>query len=253
MFIDSHCHLYIHDFEADLDEVIKRATNAGVDRFYFPAIDKSTAEDMMRVVARFPGKCIPMMGLHPCSVNERFQEEMDFVEAMLKHQSFAAIGEIGLDYYWDKQFIQLQQQVFIRQIELANQYQLPIVIHTREAMEDTIRVVKDRLPDKRGIFHCFGGTLEQAQTIAEMGFKLGIGGVLTYKKSGLAAIIEKIPLKDLVLETDAPYLPPVPYRGKRNESSYLPIIAGEIARIKNVPIEEVAEITSQNTLRLFAL
>ena len=253
MWIDSHCHLYTNDFDNDLDEVMTRAEKADVRRFYFPAIDKSTAAEMLKVVNRFPDKCIPMMGLHPCSVNAGFQEEIAFVEDMLTHRKFAAIGEIGLDYYWDKQFINLQQQLFVHQIELANRYSLPIVIHTRDAMEDTIELVRNNLPEKRGIFHCFGGNLAEAQQIIGLGFLLGIGGVLTYKKSGLAAVFSEIPLEHIVLETDSPYLSPVPYRGKRNESSYLPIIANEIARIKGIGLGEVARITSHNALQVFAL
>lgn len=253
MLIDSHCHLYSKDFDNDLNEVITRAQNAGVKRFYFPAIDQSTAMDMLRIVDQFRDICIPMMGLHPCSVNASFQNEISFVEEILQKRKFAAIGEIGLDYYWDKQFIDIQKQVFIRQIELANQYLLPIVIHTRDAMADTISLVSTHLPQKRGIFHCFGGSIGEAKSIIEMGFLLGIGGVLTFKKSGLASVISEIPLEHIVLETDAPYLSPVPYRGKRNESSYLRIIATELAHIKKVSIEEVERITTENALQVFAL
>lgn len=253
MLIDSHCHLYIKDFDNDLQEVITRAKNAGINRFYFPAIDQSTAADMFRVADQFPDICIPMMGLHPCSVNASFQQEISFVEDILQKRKFAAIGEIGLDYYWDKQFMNIQKQVFIRQIELANQYALPIVIHTREAMADTIELVSTHLPQKRGIFHCFVGSVAEAKSIIEMGFLLGIGGVLTYKKSGLAEVMSEIPLEHVVLETDAPYLSPVPCRGKRNESSYLRIIATELAQIKKISVEEVERITTANALQVFAL
>jgi len=253
MLIDSHCHLYLKDFEHDLHEVINRAEAAGVGRFYFPSIDRENAADLFRVADQFPDLCIPMLGLHPCSVNADFHQEILFIEEMLQKRKFAAIGEIGLDYYWDKQFVDLQKQMFIKQIELANRYALPIVIHTREAMNDTLDVVKQHVPEKRGIFHCFGGTIRDATTIIDLGFLLGIGGVLTYKKSGLAEVITEIPLQHIVLETDAPYLSPVPYRGKRNESSYLRIIANEIARIKKVSVEEVEKITTQNALDVFAL
>jgi len=253
MLIDTHCHLYLSEFDQDRGEVMKRALEAGIERFYFPAIDKGNSKLLYSVVSQYPEFCFPMIGVHPCSVDVNHELEMSFVENELQLKKFSAIGEIGLDYYWDTSYIELQKECFIRQIHLADQYNLPIVIHTRNAMNDTIELVKNNLPKRRGIFHCFGGSLDEANQIVDMGFCLGIGGVLTYKKSGLAAVISEISINHIVLETDAPYLAPVPYRGKRNESSYLKIIAEDVARIKGISFKEVAERTSANARAVFAL
>lgn len=252
--IDTHCHLYSEEFKQDIAAIINRAENNGVAKFYLPGIDSTAIEAMMELEHRFPGKCIAMAGLHPCYVNENFENELEIVAGWLAKRKFAAIGEIGLDYYWDKTFTNQQQQAFKMQIEWALQFDLPIVIHTREAMEDTINIVKEYVPRQvRGIFHCFSGSYENALEIINAGFYLGIGGVVTYKNSGLAEVISKIDLKHLVLETDAPYLTPVPFRGKRNESSYLNYIAQKLAEIKKCSIEEVAEITTGNAKKIFAL
>ena len=253
MFIDTHCHLYVKEFAADREEVLKRAVDAGVERFYLPAIDQESDPSMFDLADKYPDRCIPMIGLHPCSVKENFMDELSFVEEKLSERKFAAIGEIGLDYHWDTQYIANQKLAFIKQIDLANNFSLPIVIHTREAMRDTIDLVKSHPVNRKGIFHCFGGSAADAEEITGLGYYLGIGGVLTYKKAGLADILTQIPLECLVLETDAPYLSPVPYRGKRNESSYLPVIAAELSRVMKVSIEEIAEVTTANARKIFSI
>lgn len=254
MIVDTHCHLYLDSFKTDITEVIKRAESEGVNKFYLPAIDSTEIENMFLLEERFPGKCFAMMGLHPCSVKENYLDELIIVKDWLSKRKFAAIGEIGLDFYWDKTFIVQQYEAFSMQIELSLKYNLPIIIHTRNAMQETIDVVKEFMPGGvRGIFHCFGGTIENAIEIIDAGFYLGIGGVLTYKKSGLAEVLEKIDLKYIVLETDSPYLTPEPFRGKRNESSYLKYIVEKLAQIKKVSVEEVAAITTKNAEKIFGL
>jgi TatD DNase family protein len=251
---DTHCHLYSDELIIDIDAVIKRATNEQVTKFYLPAIDSTTHEAMLLLEEKFPGKCIAMMGLHPCSVKENYLTELQVVEEWLSKKKFAAVGEIGLDFYWDKTFTAQQYDAFKKQIELALYYKLPIVIHTRNAMAETIAVVKEYAgKGLNGIFHCFGGTYQDAVDIIDMGFYLGIGGVVTYKNSGLAQVIQKIDMQYLVLETDAPYLTPVPFRGKRNESSYLKYVADAIAAIKNVSKEELAAITTANAEKIFGI
>ncbi|MEO7307955.1 MAG: TatD family hydrolase [Ferruginibacter sp.] len=254
MIVDTHCHLYLDVFKQDIHEVIKRAEKEGVNKFYLPAIDSTEIENLFLLEAQFPGKCIGMIGLHPCSVKENYQEELNLVKDWLAKRKFAAVGEIGLDFYWDKTFTAQQYEAFRIQIEFSLQYNLPIVIHTRNAMDETIKVVKEFVSKGvRGIFHCFGGTVENAKEIIDAGFYLGIGGVLTYKKAGLAEVLEKIDLRYMVLETDSPYLTPVPFRGKRNESSYLKYIIEKLALIKNVSVEEVASVTTANAEKIFGL
>ena len=251
---DTHCHLYSEEFTFDIDIVIQQAEKEGVQKFYLPGINSNSINAMLALENRFPHKCIAMMGLHPCYVKENYLDELSIVSNWLASRKFAAVGEIGLDYYWDKTFAVQQQEVFRAQIELSIQYNLPIVIHTRNAMQDTINTVKEYAgKGVYGIFHCFGGSYETAQEIIKAGFYLGIGGVLTYKKAGLADVLENIDLQHLVLETDAPYLAPVPFRGKRNESSYLKYILAKLAEIKNVSIEEVAAVTTANAQKIFGL
>ncbi len=254
MIVDTHCHLYLDEFKNDITEVIKRAEYEGVNKFYLPGIDSTEIENMILLETKFPGKCIAMMGLHPCYVKENYQQELAVLKNWLAKRKFAAVGEIGLDFYWDKTFVTQQYEAFRLQIELSLQYNLPIVIHTRNAMQETINVVKEFVPaGVKGIFHCFGGTVENANEIIDAGFYLGIGGVLTYKKSGLAEVLDKIDLKHIVLETDSPYLTPVPFRGKRNESSYLKYVIEKLAEIKKVSIEEIAIVTTANAEKIFGL
>lgn len=250
--IDTHTHLYVSAFRNDVDQVIARAENEGVRRFYLPAIDSGEIAAMLDLEARYPQKCIAMMGVHPCSIKEDYRAELDIAAGWLSKRRFAAVGEMGLDYYWDKTHIAQQQEAFHEQISWALHYKLPIVIHSRDSMDDCIALVKERQNgDLRGIFHCFTGDLEAARKIIDLGFYLGIGGVLTYKNSGLGDVLKEIPMEHIVLETDAPYLTPVPFRGKRNESSYIKYVAARLAEIKNRSVEEVAAVTTANAEKIF--
>ncbi len=252
ILIDTHAHLYSKEFKGDSKDVIQRAFDAGVARVYLPAIDSEVIDDMLKLEETYPGKFFAMMGLHPCSVNENYKDELDIVKRWLDKRSFAAIGEVGLDFYWDTTFAKEQFEAFNLQMQWALDLNKPLVIHTRKAMRETIDTVKP-FADKglTGIFHCFGGNAKEASEIIAMGFYLGIGGVLTYKNAGLVSVLENISLEHIVLETDAPYLTPVPYRGKRNESSYLTYIAAKLAEVKNVSVEEVGEITTANAEKIF--
>lgn len=252
--VDTHTHIYGKQFVSDLPEVVARAQAEGVEKFYLPGIDSTVIESMLALEARYPGVCIPMMGLHPTSVNAGYQAELDIVATWLSRRPFAAVGEIGLDFYWDRTFETQQYEAFRAQIELALAHRLPIVIHTRNAMPETIRVVKEYTSrGLRGIFHCFGDTYESAVEIIDAGFYLGIGGVLTYKNSTLPAVLARIPLEHLVLETDAPYLTPVPFRGKRNEPSYLRYVVDHLATLKNVSAATIADVTTANAQKIFTL
>lgn len=252
--IDTHTHLYLSDFKEDIESIIKRAEDAGINKFYLPAIDRSTHHEMIALEEKYPAKCFAMMGLHPCSVKENYKEELSIIEDWISRRKFAAIGEIGLDFYWDKTFSDQQYEAFTHQINLALQYDLPIVIHTRNAMQETINVVKEFAPKGlKGIFHCFSGSYESAKEIIKAGFYLGIGGVVTYKNAGLAEVLEKIELDHLVLETDSPYLTPVPFRGKRNESSYIKYVVARLAEIKNTTADEIAAITTANANKIFGV
>jgi TatD DNase family protein len=250
-FIDTHAHIYLPEFDADREVLLNRAAEKGVGRILMPAIDTTTHAQLLATEASWP-QCSAMMGLHPCSVNEQFGNELTVVETYLKSRSFIAIGEIGLDFYWDATFKQQQYEAFETQIRWALQYDLPIAIHSRNALDDCIKVV-GKYPGLRGMFHCFSGTVEQANRIMDLSFYMGIGGVLTYKNAGLDKVIQAIGLDAVVLETDAPYLTPVPHRGKRNESSYIPLIAAKLAEVTSHSIEDVAAITSQNATTLFRL
>lgn len=248
--IDTHAHIYLPQFDSDREEIIWKAKTAGVTKIYLPAIDASTHQQMLRTEAEF-SFCKSMMGLHPCSVNENYTEEIAVVEKHLAGRSFVAVGEIGLDFYWDKTFVQQQYKAFERQIELALAYKLPIVIHSRDATDECIEVVS-KYPSLRGVFHCFTGTEVQAQKIVELNFMLGIGGVVTFKNAGLDNVISQLGLSSVILETDAPYLAPAPYRGKRNEPSYVKTVAERLASLLNLSLEEVASTTSSNAEKLFS-
>lgn len=254
ILIDTHCHLYSEEFVPDIDAVIERASTEGVQKFYLPGIDSSSIDAMLNLEIRFPDRCFAMMGLHPCYVKENYKQELDIVQNWLTKRKFSAVGEIGLDFYWDKTFATEQYEAFRIQMEWAIAYDRPIVIHTRNAMQETINLVKEYVPKGiRGIFHCFSGSYESAQEIINAGFYLGIGGVLTYKNAGLSEVLQKIDLKHLVLETDAPYLTPVPFRGKRNESSYLKYVVAKLSEAKDVSIEEIAAITTANAEKIFGI
>ncbi|ACU57746.1 TatD family hydrolase [Chitinophaga pinensis] len=253
-WIDTHAHLYGEDFSDDRTAVVERALAAGVERLYLPNIDSSSIAGMLALETEFPDKCFAMMGVHPCYVNENVDQELGIIKDWLAKRPFKAIGEIGLDFYWDKTHVEQQYKAFRTQLELAREYSLPVAIHSRESTRECIDEVK-ALQDGRlsGVFHCFSGTLEEAKEIIDLGFYLGIGGVVTFKKSGLDKILEEIDLANVVLETDAPYLAPVPYRGKRNESAYIPLIGEKIADVKNLKIADVAAITTNNALKLFKM
>jgi TatD DNase family protein len=251
-FVDTHCHLYAKEFEDDIAEVIQRSEITGVEKFYLPAIDSTTLQPMLELEKKFPGKCMAMAGLHPCSVKENYKQELLIIETLLKERKFAAIGESGLDFYWDKSFEKNQYDAFHVQLEWALQYDLPIVIHSRDSMQECISTVREHQNGNlKGLFHCFSGSIESAEEIIGLGFYLGIGGVLTYKKSSLSEVLKKIDLKRMVLETDSPYLAPVPFRGKRNESSYLIHIAEKLAEVKGVGVEEIASLTTANAQKIF--
>lgn len=251
--IDTHSHLYSEEFKEDIEDILQKSNAAGVSRVYLPAIDNNSHEMMLALADKHPGYCIPMMGLHPCYVDDRFEDELDIVKAWLEKRPFAAIGEIGLDFYHSVAFKVQQEIAFQIQIEWAIAKDLPIVIHSRSSMDECIKMIVQHGKGKaRGIFHCFGGDERQAKKVIDLGFYLGIGGVVTYKNAGLAKIVEETPLENLVLETDAPYLSPVPYRGKRNESSYVVHVAEKIAELKGISIEKVDEITSTNAKKIFA-
>ena len=251
--IDTHTHLYSGEFEADINSVIERAVSEGVEKFYLPAIDMSVNDDLLDLEKKFPGKMYAMAGLHPCSVKENFKEEIQYITKLLEARKFAAIGETGLDFYWDTTFKKQQYESLRIHAQWAIDYKRPLVLHTRSAMQETIDVIKEFASENLfGIFHCFSGTIQNAKDIIDLGFLLGIGGVLTFKNSGLDQIVKEIGLKYMVLETDSPYLAPVPYRGKRNESSYLKYIVQKIADIKGVPVEEVASKTTNNAEKIFA-
>lgn len=252
MFIDTHTHLYSEEFDSDRIERINDAIEKGVSKLYMPNVDSASIEGMLQLEVHFPEHCFPMMGLHPCSVKENYRVELDVVKQWLDLRRFAAIGEIGMDLYWDKTFVKEQELAFREQIFWALEYNYTIVIHCRNAFDEIFSILQsyEKLP--KGIFHCFSGDFIQAEKVLSLGnFKLGIGGVVTFKNSGLDKVVEQLSLHDIVLETDAPYLAPVPYRGKRNESAYLPLIAEKIAQLKQVSVEEVAEITAKNALEIF--
>jgi TatD DNase family protein len=254
IFVDTHTHLYLKEFNKDREASIQAARDEGVKYFFLPNIDSEHYMAMLCLCISHPTHFFRMMGLHPTSVKENWEDEMEIVQDMLADPElkFWGIGEIGIDLYWDKTYEQLQIAAFSQQLDLAVRYDLPAIVHTRNSFEVAIKVIEEKNnPHLKGIFHCFSGTVEQAEEAIKSGFKLGIGGVVTYKNSGLPKVVEATGLEHLVLETDAPYLPPVPFRGKRNESKYIPVIAAKIAEIKKISIEEVAEVTTKTALSLF--
>jgi TatD DNase family protein len=256
IFADTHTHLYLEEFDKDRDLVVKSAIDKGVGYLFLPNIDSCSIEGMTGLSDRFPGHCFPMMGLHPTSVKAGYEKELALVaeNLSLPGRRFCAIGEIGIDLYWSREFESFQLTAFGIQLDLALKYDLPVVIHTRNSFDLAAGIIENlNNRELRGVFHCFGGSVKQALKAIDLGFRLGIGGIVTYKNSGLQQVVSEIPLEYLVLETDAPFLPPVPYRGQRNESAYIPVIAQKIAEIKNISITEVAERTTQNALNLFKL
>ncbi|MFO7851164.1 MAG: TatD family hydrolase [Bacteroidota bacterium] len=252
--IDSHTHLYLPEFDDDRDEIIGRALKNNVTKMLLPNINKDSVKPMMRMVANYPGICYPMIGIHPTSAKDDYEEQLESVENNLQKNNFIAIGEIGIDLYWDKTYISQQEAAFVEQLKIASREGLPVVIHSRESLEEIIALLDSAgLGNLRGVFHAFTGNIDQAREIIKRGFLLGVGGILTFKNSDLDKTIKSIELKKIILETDSPYLAPVPKRGKRNESSYVRFIAERLAEIKNVKVEEIARITTSNCKALFGL
>ena len=255
-FIDTHTHLFASEFDNDIDIVIKNALDNGISKMLLPNIDSTTTTKMLQLCDRYPNNCYPMIGLHPCSVKkDNLEKEISHVEQMLSQNKFIAVGEIGLDLYWDKSTLDLQKIAFESQIELAKKYKLPIAIHVRDSFDEAIEIV-ERLNDYNlsGVFHCFTGNLEEAQRIINLNnFYLGIGGVVTFKNGGINKIINQVSLDRIILETDSPYLSPTPFRGTRNESKYLLNIAHKMAELYNIDIEDIAKKTTKNAIDLFHL
>lgn len=249
---DTHAHIYAKDFDEDRTEMLRQCDDSDIKRIYMPNIDHTSIDSMLEVEQGHPNQCFCMMGLHPCSVKKDFECELYRVEEWLAKRKFAAVGEMGTDLYWEKTFWDQQKEAFKIQVGWAKKYKLPIVIHCRESMDQTIELLEPLLDNQlTGIFHCFSGTLEQAKKIISMGFYLGIGGVVTFKNGGLDKILPDIELKNMVLETDSPYLAPAPHRGKRNSPIYIPHIADKISEIKKISAEEIKLITTKNALNLF--
>jgi len=254
MLIDTHTHLYSEAFDSDRPEMMQRAYDAGIERFFIPAIDSRYTEAMYELEARYSNSIFLMMGLHPTSVKDNYEEELAHVIAQFKKRNFYAVGEIGIDLYWDTSTLEIQKIAFKKQIQLAKKYKLPIVIHCREAFDEIFGVLETEHDDDLfGIFHCFTGTLDQAQRAMDFNMKLGIGGVVTFKNGKIDQFLNQIDLAHIVLETDSPYLSPVPFRGKRNESSYLSLVCKKVATIYGISEEEVARITTENSNKIYGV
>ena len=254
MLVDTHSHIYSEDFSNDLEEVIQRAFENDVRKIVLPNIDSSSVKKMLDLADKYPQICYPQIGLHPTSVNEDYEEELELIEFWIKKRKFYGIGEVGIDLYWDKTFIAEQTDAFRRQIILAKKYELPVVVHVRESFDEVYAVLQEEKDGRlKGVFHSFTGTPEQAQLITDLGFKLGINGIITFKNNGLDQLISKIDPGHILLETDSPYLTPVPFRGKRNESSYLVYIAQKVAEIYQLPVAEITRITTENAAELFKI
>lgn len=250
--IDTHAHIYLPEFENDIGQVIETSKKGGIDKIFMPNIDHNSIAKMLELEKRYDDYCIPMMGLHPCYVKENYTKELDIISSWLEQRKFCAVGEIGIDLYWDKSFVDEQVKAFEIQINWAKDHGIPIVIHCRESIDMTIDIVSKQQDGKlKGIFHCFSGNNDHAQKIIDLGFLLGIGGVITFKNGGLDQVIPNIDLKNIVLETDSPYLAPTPFRGKRNTPAYLQHIASRIAELKECEISEIAQTTTENAQTVF--
>lgn len=249
---DTHCHLFVQEFDADRADMIQRAKATGITRMMLPNIDIGTVEQMLSVCEAFPGTCYPMLGLHPCSVTADYQDVLRTMSAFFQTHDLVGVGETGIDLYWDTSFRNEQVKSFEQHIDWAKEYDLPVIIHSRESLDLTIDIIRQHQDGRlKGIFHCFGGTLAQGQAIAALDFKMGIGGIITYKKSTLPAVLRELPLSSVVLETDSPYLAPVPFRGKRNEPSYLQYVAEAVSQALNLPLAEVSRVTEANAKAVF--
>ncbi len=252
--IDTHTHMFSSQFDQDREQIVKECIESGIETLLLPNINSETIDAMWSLCDLFPKNCFPMIGLHPCDVKEDYQKELDIVLQELKNRKYVAVGEIGIDLHWDKTTVDIQKNAFDQQIKWAIEFDLPIAIHIRESFEEVFEVLEQNVhPKLRGVFHCFTGTLEQAQKAISMGFMLGVGGVVTFKNSGVDKVLENIDLKHLVLETDSPYLAPTPLRGKRNDSRNLQLICDKLAQLNDLESSEVARITSKNAQTLFKL
>lgn len=252
IFTDTHTHLYLKAFDDDRAEVVKKAIEQDVKYMLLPNIDSSSIEPMFELCKQFPENCFPMMGLHPTSVKDNYLDELKIISEWFDKQNFIAVGEIGIDLYWDQTYLKQQEEAFRFQIDLALKKDIPIVIHSRDSFAEIFKVLEDyRDSGINGVFHCFTGTVDEATRAIDLGFYLGMGGVLTFKNSGLDRVLTEIDLNHIVLETDSPFLAPVPFRGKRNESAYINLVANKISQVKNISKEEVASITTQNAIDLF--
>lgn len=251
-WIDTHAHIYAEEFNPDRTEMMQRAAEDSVGKIFMPNIDHTSVNGMLDLEQKYPSVCYPMMGLHPCYVKKDFEKELYQVEDWLNKRKFAGVGEMGTDLYWDKTFWEQQVEAFTIQVGFAKKHDLPIVVHCRESMDETIALV-EKLQDGKltGVFHCFTGSAEQAAKLIELGFYLGLGGVTTFKKSGMENVVPHIPLDRIVLETDSPYLAPTPHRGKRNEPAYIPLMGQRVAELKTCTLAEVQKATTQNALKLF--
>jgi TatD DNase family protein len=250
--VDTHIHLYDEQFEHDLETVITRAEDSGVGRMLLPNIDAQTVQPMLEVCRQYPARCFPMLGLHPTSVHEDFEQQLEIIASYLDHTKIVAIGEIGVDLYWDRQFLDQQLEAFRIQIGWAKKYKLPLSIHCRKSYNEIISVLKKEQDGTlSGVFHCFPGNVRQAEEVVKLGFMLGVGGVVTYKNAEMATVVQNVGIEHILTETDAPYLPPVPFRGKRNESAYIYHIVQKIAELKSMSQTEVADVTDANAERVF--
>lgn len=254
MLIDTHSHIYSDEFNGEIDEVINRSLKAGVEKILLPNIDSSSIKRLIEVSDNYPSVCFPMIGLHPTSVKEDFAEELELIEYWLGKKKFYGIGEIGIDLYWDNTFKQEQIQVFEHQLNLAQKMELPLAIHIRDSFNEVYEsIVRNHYKGMKGVFHCFTGTSEQAKQVIDLGFKIGVGGIVTFKNAGIDKMIATLSPGDLILETDAPYLAPTPYRGKRNESSYVVHVANKVADIFGMTADEVGDLTTKTATELFDL
>ncbi|MGD8234101.1 TatD family hydrolase [Vibrio sp. TRT 1302] len=252
--IDTHAHIYASEFDADRDDVVKRALAQGIDRILLPNIDLDSIEPMLATEAQYPQICRSMMGLHPCYVDGNVKQTLDIIYSWFEKHRFIAVGEIGIDLYWDKTFRAEQEMAFITQLNWAKEMKLPVVIHTRDSIEETLSLLSQEQDGSlSGVFHCFGGSLEEAKAINDLGFHLGLGGVSTFKNGGMDKVIPHLDMNYVILETDCPYLAPVPHRGKRNEPAYTSLVAQRIAELRQISVEQVDQLTTQNATTLFAL
>ncbi|MFN1532546.1 TatD family hydrolase [Vibrio jasicida] len=252
--IDTHAHIYASEFDNDRDEVVKRALEQGIDRILLPNIDLESIEPMLKTEAAYPEVCRSMMGLHPCYVDGNIEQTLETIRGWFEKHNFIAVGEIGIDLYWDKTFRAEQEMAFVTQLNWAKEMDLPVVIHTRDSIEETLTLLRQEQDGRlRGVFHCFGGSVEEAQAINELGFHLGLGGVSTFKNGGMDKVIPHLDMNWVILETDCPYLAPVPHRGKRNEPAYTSLVAARVAELRGENLEVIDTLTTKNAEALFSL